>query len=168
MSAWTTEQQGQWLQTWVTEGQNMSQWLQTWVTEGQNNSQWLQTWVTEGQNNRVNDYRHEWLIDTTTGSMTTDMSDWGTEHQSQWLQTRVTEWQNNRVNDIWVSMEKYGEVRKYQQSILWYIAATMRKLLSKYTEVVFNVLGVCKTPIKLPTMVHEQLTKSDVAFSFVT
>ena len=128
--------------------------MSDWGTEQQ--SQWPQTWVTEGQNNKVNDIK------------TTDMSDWGKEQQGQWLQTWVTEGQNNRVNDIWVSMEKYGEVRKYQQSILWYIAATMRKLLSKYTGVVFNVQGVCKTPIKLPTMVHEQLTKSGVAFSFVT
>ena len=140
--------------------------MSDWGTEQQ--GQWLHTWVTEGQNNRVNDYRYEWLRDRTTESMTTDMSDWGTEQQGQWLQTWVTKGQNNRVNDIWVSMETYGEVRKYQQSILWYIAATMRKLLSKYTGVVFNVQGVCKTPIKLPTMVHEQLTKSGVAFSFVT
>ena len=62
--------------------------------------QWLQIWVTAGQNNRVNDYRHEWLGDRTTESMTTDMSDGGTEQQGQWLQTWVTEGQNNRVNDI--------------------------------------------------------------------
>jgi hypothetical protein len=49
--------------------------------------QWLQIWVTAGQNNRVNDYRHEWLGDRTTESMTTDMSDGGTEQQGQWLQT---------------------------------------------------------------------------------
>jgi hypothetical protein len=71
--------------------------MSDWGTEQQ--GQWLQTWVTEGQNNRVNDYRHEWLRDRTTGPMITDMSDWGREQQGQWLQTWVTEGQNNRVND---------------------------------------------------------------------
>jgi hypothetical protein len=64
--------------------------MSDWGTEQQ--GQWLHTWVTEGQNNRVNDYRYEWLRDRTTESMTTDMSDWGTEQQGQWHKDYRHEW----------------------------------------------------------------------------
>jgi hypothetical protein len=62
MSDWGIEQQGQWLQTWVTEGQNNR--------VNDINTTDMSDWGTEQQGQWHKYYRHEWLRDRTTGSMT--------------------------------------------------------------------------------------------------